>query len=381
MSACNSEPCTSGHKRKHTDNSEEHCQSVAKNTDAEYVKLMVGGTMFETTLRSLCSFEGSFLCNYYGIEGPDKPMLTLDFDPKAFSVALNALRAGVKDIRRALEIVHVASCGKAELRDLLDFLGLEWLMGISVSSALPSHPTRMVPRNRHAAEELLADSKRFGLFHHLFTESRKILPDRYAEDSNPPADIDTSSIVFSHESHPDDERQIPKMRTLELMPWYGLPVCEELNLWLSGDFVFDIGIGNTLRLSGLTVFISIDTLDPQDDLHTLVLEVDAASDWEKSTIRLMRVDLVPRVECPAHTVCLDLPLPPAKQQFIRMLRLRVLPGEPWGERHQDAMCTIQYIELFGDFISDVPRTLLPMPRGPFMFDASSASYEHNRVRE
>lgn len=345
-----------------------------------WVRLNVGGTQFEATRRTLSAFDNSFFSEYLELDGHG-PELQLDFDPLAFAVVLNALRAGVGNVDDALAIVNEQQNNIIPLKLLLGYLGLEWLFAVRFPSVIED-PSRQVLDDPGEAATLINSSKRCGLFHHLFSEGRGVDVDRYAEDKSRPGRATDESIVISYEfpttAPPDDHGGAAFKRNLMIVPWHGdrsPSDFENPQHELCSRFVLDFGAGRAVRPASMIFCIAMDCLNELDDINTLTLIIDGVSDWSEQSVTLLKYDLIPEIENGEHQVVLQLPMPKSQQRFVRMLRFRVVPPGGWpGGRDpvlQQARGHISYIEIFGDYITDVPVSLQMYRRDNFMFDSLS----------
>mmetsp|Transcript_14338 Transcript_14338/g.26068 ORF Transcript_14338/g.26068 Transcript_14338/m.26068 type:complete len:397 (+) Transcript_14338:123-1313(+) len=349
----------------------------------KWVRLTCGGVQFTATIRTLCAFENTFFSNYFALDCMDRSELHLDFDSHIFSLVLNALRAGAKDLERSFAIINSSRnpC-RAQIQHVLEFLGLEWLLGIHIETSL-ERPTRLVLQDFSQAETLLNDCKRSGLFHHLFSQGQGIPVDRYNEDQARLVSATEDSIVHSFEFFPEDKREEARQRTLMHVPWHGDRLKfhlealdgEDRAVWLTSRHVFDFGSGNALRPSGMIIFFVIAGLQTSSDLtenkNTLVLSVEGVSDWDPFPFTLLQHDLIPSITNSSHQVLLQLPISKSMQRFARMLRFSVHPPGGWGQQHHDAVLRVAYFELFGDYVIGVPSELHSAERGHFMFDNDS----------
>lgn len=384
-----SPPASAARKRRRNDSTpnkdspRKDCHGRILLGAEQWARLQCGGVQLTATIRTLCAFENTFFSNYFALDSMDQSELHLDFDAHIFSHVLNALRAGAKDLERSLAIINVSRypC-RMQIQHVLEFLGLEWLLGIHIETSL-EHPSRVVLQDFSQAEALLNDCKRSGLFHHLFSQGQGIPVDRYSEDQKRMISATQDSIVHSFEFFPEDKRDEARQRALMHVPWQGDRLKFHLEaldgegraVWLTSRHVFDFGSGNALRPSAIIIFFVIAGLQISSDLkenkNTLVLSVEGVSDWDPFPFTLLQHDLIPSITSVTHQVSLQLPIPKSMQRFARMLRFSVHPPGGWGVQHHDAVLRIAYFELFGDYVIGVPTELHYAERNPFMFDDES----------
>jgi len=251
------------------------------------------------------------------------------------------------------------------LRDVLDFLGLEWMVGTSVSK--PAHLWH-TPLNESLRKASDAVDLPLGLLHELRTRDDAHVPG--LESSHPDS---SGSLWFSVEDLAVQQREW-HLQAVSI----GLGDCghqtsrgaasEPLRrIGKHERLIFDFGARNALRPREIVLLIGTSKGNNADSVK---LHLAALSDFEVHATTLVRGSFA-LVGQDYHLLRIEMPEP--RRHFFRMFALRLAFTDD-TDTSSSGCWTLARAEFFGEFLQALPRSIFPKdPREPFEFDAASES--------
>lgn len=326
-----------------------------------------------TTVRTLCAFEDSYFSNLYAVGGEEdeaSSCLVLDFSPLAFAEILDALRVGVRDVQKALAIIQSGLEGPqgGAIRDMLDFLGLEWMCGVRVGGAMHAQSLTTEPKTR---EDGVTVTHPLGLLHELFIRQERLeegtadfmlgasLSNAESEAVKLSRPDDEGDFYFAAEDVHSFERSFGK---LSIWGWWGRNL---VRVSRSSRLVFDLGEGNALCPTEVILVIGV----PLDRPNIVGLHISAMSDFEDNEPQTLVAGPLSAFGHQRHLLRIEIPAP--RRRYYRMFVVRLdfslgfvdLAPSSW---------TISFFELFGTYIEALPASLFASrARAPFAFDSLS----------
>jgi hypothetical protein len=330
----------------------------------------------------------------------------LDFSVAAFQALLDALTVSQVDIGEALLQIARERAQIKDLKALLCFIGLEWVLGKALP--LPPQPQSDMPRadgwatiRQNIAFDLaISYHRQAGVFHHLMksevaraNKSKTLwnvalpLPCRYAsyevndvpltlgevhvEPTDLAADfcipISLETDVYSMGGDVDCEfcdwadDGFSRVSSIYMLGGLAASCGEKLELHAGSAAVIDLGARRALRCEGLVVGVArTEQSTGLEDCHD-ILTVETLCDFDdESADPEMILCQKLLLDSSKKITYFHLPVPAAQQRLGRMFRMTFHPFQPHVMDYSDfraPLYELHVAELFGDLL-ELPAALV-----------------------